>query len=125
MSRTVLVVEDADGIAPLEMSLAALKGVTVLVLSSGRDALRLIQSVSLELAAVITDIHLPFVDGFELIAEIRRQHRYATLPVLVISGDTHPETPARAQRLGANAFFAKPYSPAAICHSLEDLLHAK
>ncbi len=125
MSRTVLVVEDADGIAPLEISLAALEGVTVLVLSSGRDALRLIQSVSLELAAVITDIHLPFVDGFELIAEIRKQHRYATLPVLVISGDTHPETPERVQRLGANAFFAKPYSPAAIRHSLEDLLHVK
>ncbi len=125
MSRTVLVVEDGDGIAPLEMSLAALEGVTVLVLSSGRDALRLIQSVSLELAAVITDIHLPFVDGFELIEEIRSQHRYTTLPVLVISGDTHPETPARAQRLGANAFFAKPYSPAAIRHSLEDLFHVK
>lgn len=125
MSRTVLVVEDADGIAPLEMSLSALEGVTVLVLSSGRDALRLIQSGSLELAAVITDIHLPFVDGFELIAEIRKQHRYATLPVLVISGDTHPETPERVQRLGADAFFAKPYSPAAICHSLEDLLHVK
>lgn len=125
MSRTVLVVEDADGIAPLEMSLATLDGVTVLVLSSGRDALRLIQSVSFELAAVITDIHLPFVDGFELIEEIRRQHRYATLPVLVISGDTHPETPARVHQLGANAFFTKPYSPAAIRHSLEDLLYVK
>ena len=125
MSRTVLVVEDADGIAPLEMSLAALEGVTVLVSSSGRHALRLIQSVSLELAAVITDLHLPVVDGFELIEEIRSQQRYATLPVLVISGDTHPETPARVKRLGANAFFAKPYSPAAIRHSLEDLLHVK
>lgn len=125
MSRTVLVVEDADGIAPLEMCLAAVDGVTVLVLSSGRDALRLIQSVSLELAAVITDLHLPLVDGFELIKEIRKQHRYATLPVLVISGDTHPETPERVQRLGANVFFAKPYSPAAVRHSLEDLLHVK
>ena len=55
-----------DGVAPLEISLAALEGVRVLVLSSGRDALRLIQSVSLELAAVITDIHLPFVDGFRI-----------------------------------------------------------
>ena len=125
MSRTVLVVEDADGIAPLEMSLASLEGVTVLVLSSGRDALQLIRSVSLELAAVITDLHLPYVDGFELIEEIRKQHRYATLPVLVISGDTRPETPARVRRLGANAFFAKPYSPGAIRHSLEDLLHEK
>jgi two-component system, sensor histidine kinase len=125
MSRTVLVVEDADGIAPLEMSLAALEGVTVLVLSSGRDALLLIKSVSIELAAVITDLHLPFVDGFELIEEIRKQHRYATLPVLVISGDTRPETPARVRRLGANAFFAKPYSPTAIRQSLEDMLHVK
>ncbi|MDQ2840765.1 MAG: response regulator [Acidobacteriota bacterium] len=125
MSRTVLVVEDGDQAAPLEIALARLDQVSVLVAWDGREALRLIQSLSLELAALVTDLHLPFVDGFELVEGVRLQPRYASLPVIVISGDTHPDTAGRLEQLGTNAFFPKPYSPAAICQSLEDLWHAQ
>ena len=38
--------------------------------------------------------------------------------------DTDPETPARALGLGANAYFAKPYSPSAMRKKLEELIHA-
>jgi DNA-binding NarL/FixJ family response regulator len=44
------------------------------------------------------------------------------MPVLVISGDSDPRTPARVIAAGAQAFFAKPYSPAAIRRKLEELL---
>ena len=124
MVRTVLVVEDTDHVAPLEIALSALRGFAVRVLTNGREALELIRSNNLELAAVVTDLNLPFVDGFELIQAIRGENRYAALPIVVISGDTRADTPARVEALGADAFFAKPYSPAAIRNSLEVLLHA-
>lgn len=123
MPPAVLIVEDGDSIAPLEIALASIRGVTVQIASNGREALKLLGTSSLEFAAVITDLHLPYVDGFELIANIRRHKRYSHLPIIVVSGDSQPDTPERVRNLGADAFFPKPYSPAVVRHKLEGLLH--
>lgn len=125
MARIVLVVEDTDHVAALEIALSALNGIDVVVLRNGRQALRLIRSSCCDLAAVITDLHLPYVDGFELVRAIRAEVRYTRLPLVVISGDTEPDIAALVRSLGADAFFSKPYSPTAIRNSLEDLLNVK
>lgn len=124
MARTVLIIEDSDTVAPLEIALASLAECTVLVLTNGRDALDLLRAGSLELAAMITDLNLPLVDGFELISAVRSHSRYSGLPIVVVSGDNCPEVCCRLRQLGANAFFPKPYSPTAIRQALRGLLHA-
>ena|SRR5690349_22373418 len=123
MAQTVLIVEDDENVAPLEIALANLKGLRVLVLKNGREAADFLRRSSIDLAAVITDLQLPYVDGFELIEIIRGQARYSDLPIVVLSGDSHPDTPERLRLLGANAFFPKPYSPSDVRHTLEDLLN--
>ena len=67
---------------------------------------------------------MPQMDGFELIERVRSDERYSGLPIVVVSGDNHPDTLERLFRLGANAYFAKPYSPAEILQTLQRLLHA-
>jgi len=124
MAQTVLIVEDDENVAPLEVALANIDGLRVLILKNGRDAADLLRRNSLDLAAVVTDLQLPYVDGFELIEIIRAQARYSDLPIVVLSGDSHPDTPERLRLLGANAFFPKPYSPSDVRHTLENLLNA-
>jgi CheY-like chemotaxis protein len=124
MAQTVLIVEDDENVAPLEVALANIDGLRVLILKNGREAAEFLHRNSLDLAAVITDLQLPYVDGFELIKMIRAQARYSDLPIVVLSGDSHPDTPERLRLLGANAFFPKPYSPSDVRHTLEDLLNA-
>jgi DNA-binding response OmpR family regulator len=68
---------------------------------------------------------LPLLDGFELVAAVRSNAHYAGLPIIVLSGDVHPDTPVRLRELGVNAFFGKPYSPAKVRDTLEALLHVK
>ena len=121
---TVLIVEDEDSVAALEIALAALDGVTVLISSNGGDALELLRRPSSKIAAVVTDLRLPHMDGFELIKAIRADDRYARLPVIVVSGETSPELAERLRALGANAFFPKPYSPLEVRSTLKGLLHA-
>jgi len=120
----ILIVEDSDETAHLEIALASVDGLKVVVLTDGRRALKLLQTGTPELAAVITDLNLPFVDGFDLVAAIRAQTGYRRLPVIVISGDTDPDVRNRVCKLGADAFFTKPYSPAEIRHTLEGLFYA-
>lgn len=120
----ILIVEDSDDVTPLEIALTALNALQVKVVTNGRDALELIKRRHLEVAAVITDLNLPLLDGFGLIAAVRSHAPNSKLPIIAISGDNDPTIQNRVRDLGANAFFGKPYSPAAIRHTLEGLLHA-
>jgi CheY-like chemotaxis protein len=58
------------------------------------------------------------------VTRIRQNPRFRSLPILVVSADADPSTPGRALGLGANAYFAKPFSPSAIRKKLEELIHA-
>jgi CheY-like chemotaxis protein len=121
--RRIVIVEDMDACAAtLEMALLAIPDVTVIAVSSARQALEILRDG--RASALVTDLHMPRMDGFELIEKVRADSRYARLPVIVISGDTDPRTPERVSRLGVSAFFSKPYSPAQVRERLEHLLDA-
>jgi two-component system chemotaxis response regulator CheY len=120
---TILVVDDAeDCIATLDLALATLPGVEIRPVVSAEAAL--VQLERDTFSAVITDIHLPEMTGLELVARIRENPRFRSLPILVVSADADPSTPGRALGMGANAYFAKPFSPSAIRQKLEELVHA-
>jgi len=120
---TILVVDDSpDSIATLDLALQTLPGVVVRTATSAEAAL--VHLASGTVSAVITDIHLPEMNGLELLAQIRENPRFRSLPILVVSADADPSTPARALGLGANAYFPKPFSPGAIRKKLEELIHA-
>jgi CheY-like chemotaxis protein len=124
MAQTVLIVEDSETTEALEIVLGKLADTKVVIVTNGRDACRFLQAGQNELAALITDLNLPYVDGFELIELVRSDGRYSNLPIVVLSGNSSPDTPERVRLLGANAFFAKPYSPVKVLETLEALLDA-
>lgn len=120
---TILIVDDvaASNVA-LEEACAAVPGVSVLCVKSPLDAVRILRESDHSICAVITDIRMPRMDGFELIRLIRADRAHAATPIIVVTADTDPETPERASRLGADAVFSKPFSPAALRRRLEELL---
>ncbi len=122
---TVVIVEDADTCATtLELAFLAIPGIAVTVLPTAQEALRLLERSDSVVTAVVTDLNMPRMDGFEFIERIRAKPRYQHLPIIVVSGDTDPRTPSRIKAMGADAFFAKPYSPAQVRLKLEQLLDA-
>jgi two-component system, chemotaxis family, chemotaxis protein CheY len=124
-NRTVLIVDDVESCATtLEIALLEIPRMNVQVAATARHALDLLASGGDGICAVITDLHLPSMDGFELIERVRGDSRTARLPIVVISGDSDPQTPERIYRLGADAYFVKPYSPAQVRQKLEQLLDA-
>jgi CheY-like chemotaxis protein len=125
-NRTVLVVDDADTCATLlEVALVRIPGVDVAFAASGQEAIQLLGDFGTKVCALVTDLNMPYGDGFELIAQVRSDRRYAGLPIIVVSGDIDPGTPERVKRLGVDAFFAKPYSPASVRRTVENLLNVR
>jgi two-component system, chemotaxis family, chemotaxis protein CheY len=125
MARIVLIVEDTQQYASsLEIALTGIPGLEIAYATTGAAALRYLESNKSSVCAMLTDLNMPQMDGFELIRLVRGSERYTRLPIIVLSGDTDPRTPARTRDLGADAYFAKPYSPTEVRNKLEQLLHA-
>lgn len=121
---TILIVDDAaSSIAALEEACAAVPGVEVMGVKSALAAMRILGEARQPICAVVTDLHMPAMDGFELIQFIRSDTRLAATPIIVVTADSDPETSERAARLGADAFFPKPFSPAALRRRLGELLY--
>jgi CheY-like chemotaxis protein len=117
----VLVVENEEPcIELLEVALQGIEGVDVLVANNGREALRILESAKGGVSAMITDLEMPIMDGFALLESVKGR-----FPVVVISADVDPETPARVRSLGASAFFSKPYSPAQLRQTIQRLLEVR
>jgi len=121
---TILVVDDAeDCVATLEVALQSMLGVLVCPARTAEEALVRLGGQLAD--AVITDIHLPAMNGLEFIARIRRDPRLRALPVIVVSADADPAAPHAALESGADAYFAKPFSPVTVRKKLEELIHAR
>jgi CheY-like chemotaxis protein len=118
-----MIVEDAEHAATmLEVALLAIKDLSVTVTASGQEALQALENGE-NVSAIVTDLNMPDMDGFELIARVRGRGLCGCVPIVVISADTDPRTPERVARLGADAFFSKPYSPSEVRHKVEQLLN--
>jgi CheY-like chemotaxis protein len=122
--HTILVVDDsANSVASLEIALSSIPGVRVAIVCSAVDAIRSLSREGRMISAIVTDIRMPGMDGFALIRHVRSDLAHCSIPIVVVSADTDPDTPERASQVGANAFFAKPFSPIAVRQKLEQLLY--
>ena len=121
MKRLVLIVEDAESCRDtLEVALMDLPNLAVQSVTSGEEALEWLAGN--EVCALVTDLHLPEMDGWDLIAAVRLHPTRSSLPILVISGDSDPSMRARVAGLGADAYFVKPFSPAEVRQKLTELI---
>lgn len=62
----------------------------------------------LQLDCFVTDLHIPFNNGFLVIDTVRKHNNKQTVPIIVISVDSEKETRLKAYRMGADDFLTKP-----------------
>ena len=125
-SPWVLVVDDSENAAAtLEIALMAIPGLSIKLATSGLEALGVLSREKEAAHAIVTDLNMPRMDGYELIRRLRTDGRYRTTPIVVVSADTDPATSQRVAELGVTAFFSKPYSPAEVRRKVEQILDGK
>ena len=104
--RVVLHVEDNPSNQRLVERVLAERPVDVVTVSLGREALARARDVSP--ALVIVDLHLPDIDGEEVIRRLRADAMTASTPVLVITADATPGLENRLVDAGAAGVMTKP-----------------
>jgi len=103
----ILVVDDSLTVRRASQRLLERHGYTVALARDGLDAL---EQLRLHLpAAVLLDIEMPRMDGFELLAALRDDARWRDLPVAMITSRTAERHREHAMKLGATAYLGKPF----------------
>jgi two-component system alkaline phosphatase synthesis response regulator PhoP len=106
MSR-ILVVEDEQHLADgLRYNLEA-EQYDVDVVDNGEEALKRLTADSPRYDLVILDVMLPGIDGFDVVAELRRQRRF--VPVLMLTARGRSEDVLRGFGAGADDYLPKPF----------------
>ncbi len=117
----VLVVEDSETTAYLLTFILERAGYLVSTVNNGRDAEKLIEQGS-PADAVVLDLILPYVDGFQLLMQMHEHPAWKSVPVIVLSVKTLEADVVRAFELGADDFVAKPFRPQELLARLRRLL---
>jgi DNA-binding response OmpR family regulator len=108
--QSILVVEDDEHIAKVLTFMLERQGYRVTHAADGRAASDYIAANAAP-DAVLLDVMLPYVDGFEIVRLIRERAGWAQVPVLMLTAKNAEQDTVRALDAGANDFIAKPFQP--------------
>jgi two-component system chemotaxis response regulator CheY len=119
--KRILVVEDSSMTRSMIRALAEdIAPVETVEAGTGFEALRLLPTLDFEL--VITDINMPDINGLELINFIKKDERYRSIPLLIVSSERSEEDKRRGMNLGADAYVTKPFKAEELQAAIRALL---
>ncbi|MGB9578332.1 MAG: hybrid sensor histidine kinase/response regulator, partial [Halothiobacillaceae bacterium] len=113
----VLVVDDSITIRKVTTRILERYGIEVATAKDGVDALAWLHDHMP--TVVLSDIEMPRMDGFELLASIRNEARLKHLPVVMITSRTGQKHRDKAEALGVSAYLGKPYTEAELMQILQ------
>ncbi|MFN0249089.1 MAG: response regulator [Kofleriaceae bacterium] len=106
LAGRALVVDDSRAIREAMTSMLGREGWIVDVAEDGARALQMTKGLRYDL--IVTDLEMPNVDGFDLITRLRKEERFKSTPIVIITSRANPEHRRRARDLGVRALVAKP-----------------
>ncbi len=120
---TILIIDDEPGLNQLLRTFLTSKGYHVLTATDGATGLLLAQTESPDL--VLCDLHLPSVDGLEVISRLRQETSGGEIPVIVLSGTAERQKIRQSMNLGGDDFIGKPASLSDILAAVEARLERR
>lgn len=104
LNKTIMIVEDEDGIREMTERFLAKEGFKVIPAANGEDALNKLSVVRPDL--ILLDIEMPGLNGFEVCREIRKK---MTIPIIFLTVRRGTLDKVKCFELGGDDFVTKPY----------------
>ena len=110
MPKLILTVDDSPSMRMLLRYALSRQGYAVAEAEDGVAALEWL-AVNDRPDLMITDINMPRMDGYGLVAAVRARASCKDLPILILSTEHSQEKMARARDAGADGYIVKPFAP--------------
>jgi two-component system chemotaxis response regulator CheY len=108
MTKTILIADDSESIRDVVSFTLGSAGYHILAGVDGKDALKYLDGTDIHL--VVTDYHMPHLDGIGLIKEIRSNDKYQFIPILLLTTESQATKKEEAKAAGATGWIVKPFA---------------
>jgi EAL domain-containing protein (putative c-di-GMP-specific phosphodiesterase class I)/FixJ family two-component response regulator len=122
-ARVLVVDDNATNITLLQGLLRRAGLQTVHTATDPRDALARMDEIDPDL--VLLDLHMPGLDGYDVLERLGERAAGSYLPVMVLTADARPEATERALTLGARDFLTKPFNATEVVLRVRNLLETR
>lgn len=126
--KKILLIEDNFVNAEIAGTILSCQGITVVSAENGEKGLKLFSdSRDGELDAILMDIHMPVMDGYETTAAIRAMKRRdaKSIPIVAMTADAYEEDVARCLAAGMNGHTSKPVDPTLLFGELAKVMSSR
>jgi CheY-like chemotaxis protein len=121
MTKRILIVDDEEDIRDvIQASLEEFTTWIALTAASGAEGLQLARTESID--AVLLDISMPDMDGFQLCQALQTDRHTKDIPVIVLTAKVLPSDRQRFQALDVAGVISKPFNPLHIWVQIGELL---
>lgn len=118
--RKILAVDDSASMRKMVSFTLEQAGFEVVQASDGPEALRFAEGKAVDL--VLTDVHMPGMDGISLIKALRALPDYRLTPILTLTTESSTDKKAEAKAAGATGWIIKPFTPDKLIGTIKMLL---
>lgn len=122
MQHRILIIEDNEQNMYLMTYLLKRFDYEVFQAINGRDGIRLAQEVRPQ--AILLDIQLPELDGYQVAGELRKNTALATVPIIAVTSYAMPGDRERILAAGATGYIEKPINPATFITQMQEYIPA-
>ncbi|MBS1794852.1 MAG: response regulator [Acidobacteria bacterium] len=105
----VMIVDDSPSVRHITSKLIKNAGWQVVLAKDGLEALETLQSAETLPDIVLTDVEMPRMDGYELLASVKNNANLQNLPVIMITSRASEKHQQKAVELGVSEYMTKPF----------------
>ncbi len=117
----ILVVDDSPSVRQINSNLIQNSGWQATVAKDGLEALDMLQSARSLPDIILTDVEMPRMDGYELLAALKRNENLRSIPVIMVTSRSGEKHRRKAFDLGASEYLTKPFQEAALIETIKNL----
>ena len=121
MARRILVIDDSLTIRDLVRYVLEQEGYEVLDADDGLTGLEILRNEK-DISLILTDAHMPNMDGLTMVEEIKKEESLSSIPIVVITLETSDKMKGRARDAGANGWIVKPIVREDLVKVVSDIL---
>jgi len=119
--KKILIVDDEEGIVKVVKMYLEHHDYEVITASEGQEGLEKAKTEKPDL--IVLDLMLPRINGYKVCGLLKKDTRYAKIPIILFTAKTQEKDMKLGQEVGADAYIIKPFEPEILLSKIKEFIN--